>query len=76
VFWSTLYLGAGWKEEAYSEALGRNSRGSRNYGSNDARYCSYGQCSDARSAYLRTMATSAVRVGDGMAVYLELEVVS
>ena len=76
MFWSTLYLGAGWKEVAYGETLGRNYRGSRDHGGNDARYCSYGQCSDARTAYLWTLATGAVRVGVGMAVLLVVEMVS
>ena len=75
MFWSTLYLGEGRKEVAEGEALSRNSRGSGNHGANDARYCSYGQCSDARTAYLWTLATSAVRVGVGMAVFLVVEMV-
>ena len=75
MFWPTLYLGVGWKEVEYGEALDRNSRGSRNHGGNDARHCSYGQCSSAGSTDVRTLATSAVRVGVGMAVLLVVEMV-
>lgn len=76
MYWSTLYLGAGHKEVTYGEALDRNSRGSRNHGGDDARYCSYGQCSDARTAYLWTLATSSARVGVRLAVLLVVEMVS
>ena len=60
---------------AYGEALGRDSRRSRHHGGNDARHCSYGQCSNAGSANLRTLATSAVRLGVRMAVLLVVEMV-
>jgi hypothetical protein len=49
--------------------------GSGNHGGNDARHCSYDQCSDGGTAYLRTLATSALRVGVGMAVLLVVEMV-
>ena len=77
MFWSTPYLGEGRKEVAYGEALGRNSCGSGNHGGYDGGRLPGGQCpDDAWTANLRTLATSALRVGVGMAVYLELEVVS
>jgi hypothetical protein len=52
-----------------------DSGGSCNYGGHDARHCSYGQCPDGGTAYLRTLATSALRVGVGMAVLLVVEMV-
>jgi hypothetical protein len=75
VFLSTLYLGAGRKEVVKGEALGRNSRGCRDHGGNDARHCSYGQYSNGGTAYLWALATSAVRVGVRMAVLLVVEMV-
>lgn len=75
MFWATLRLGAGGKEVAYGEALGSNSHGSRNHGDSDARHCSYGQCSNAGSTNLRTLATSEARLGVGMAVFLVVEMV-
>jgi hypothetical protein len=72
---TTSYLGAGWKEAAQGETLGSNSYSSCSYGSNDTRHCSDGQCSNGGTAYLRSLATSAVRVSVGMAVFLELEMV-
>ena len=75
MFWPTLFLGVGGKEVVYGEALGRDSCGRRDHGGIDARHCSYGQCSNAGSADLRTLATSAVRVGFTMAVLLVVEMV-
>jgi hypothetical protein len=91
VFWSTSYVGAGWRrtEGAYGEALGRNSRGRGNHGGNaDGRSLNpagrhegsrshvAGSCpDDGRAANVRTLATSAVRVGVGMAVLLVVEMV-
>ncbi len=78
------------KEGAYGEALGRNSRGRGNHGSNaGGRSLSPagryevgrsrrigGSCPDgSRSANVRTMATSAVRVGVGLAILLVVEMV-
>jgi hypothetical protein len=69
------------------EALGRNSRGRGNHGGDDDgrshspaghewdRSLTAGLCPECRAADLRTLATSAVRVGVGMAVLLVVEMV-